>query len=113
MGGQGERGMVHKRVRRGEGVQVFGSGCPTGRVGELREVGSPVAVERLHAVILSWRCDCDGLPGELHVKIAGVRFRGDLGLEWRDQLLLVHILPLDPSEELVLHYLLGVIRPST
>lgn len=51
MGGQGERGMVHKRVRRGEGVQVFGSGCPTGRVGELREVGSPVAVERLHAVI--------------------------------------------------------------
>ena len=29
-------------------------GCPTGRVGELGEVGSPLAVKRLHTVICGW-----------------------------------------------------------
>lgn len=43
-GDGGTRGMFESRL-----------GCPTGRVGELREVRSPLAVKRLHTVIWGWR----------------------------------------------------------
>lgn len=98
---------------RAESTAAQGSDHEYGPAGELGEVRPLLPVHALYAIVLvRWRGG-DHLGCELLVKVPSVCLRCDLRLKRWAELLLVHILPQDAGEEMVLHDLLGILGAET